>query len=188
MGTQSTLPPPARAADLCKYFTLTDDAKNALQPEMTPEQFLQAAVEKKWSGDAVQFLAHYLPKRQAVFWAMSCVRQSGIELTPEGEAALKATERWIADPSADNRQATLKAADEADTFTPAGMTALAAYYSDGLPQTEEPKNNAKAYFMTAKLAGGAVLTAAAVDRDKVLERFDAFIGKGIEIARKTHKR
>jgi hypothetical protein len=188
MGTQSTLPPPSRAADLCKYFSLGEDAKEALQPEMTPDQFLQVLAENKWFGDAVQFLAHYLPKRQAVFWAMTCVKQSGATTTPHGDAALKATEKWIAASNEENRQATLNAANDADTSTAAGATALAAYYSDGLPQTQDAKSNAKAYFMTAKLSGGAVLMAAVADREQVLARLESFVNKGIEIARKTHQR
>ena len=155
---------------------------------MTPEQFLQTADEKRWHPDAIQFLAHLLPKRQAVFWAMTCVRQSGAELTPQGEAALKGTESWIANPSEENRQSTLKLAEEADSATPAGATALAAYYSSGLPQTPEPRANAKAYFMTAKLSAGAVLMAAASNREQVLERLEAFVDKGLEIVRKTRNR
>jgi hypothetical protein len=188
MGTQTTIPPPSRAADLCKYLTLTDEAKQALQPEMTPDQFLQILVAKKWFGDAIQFIAHYLPKRQAVFWAMTCVKQSGMELTPQGETALMATEKWIAATNEENRQAALNAANDADTTTAPGATALAAYYSDGLPPTADPKMNAKAYFMTAKLAGGAVLMAAASDRDQTLPRLESFVDKGVEIARKTHQR
>ena len=188
MGTQSTLPPPARAVDLCKYFTLTDSAKVGLLPEMTPDQFLQAAVDNKWHSDAIQFLSHLLPKRQAVFWAMTCVRQSGEKLNAQEEAALKAAEKWIGDPSEENRQAALKAANDAETSTPAGATALAAHYSDGLPQTQDPKMNAKAYFMTAKLVTGAVLMVATSSSDQALSRMEAFLSKGMEIVKKTKQR
>jgi hypothetical protein len=188
MATHGQLPPPSRAADLCKYFTLGDEAKSALTPEMSPDDFLKLAVEKEWYTDAVQFLAHYLPKRQAVFWAMSCIRQVEPEPAPQAEAALKSAETWVADPSDDNRKATLNAANDADTGTPAGATALAAYYSDGLPATPDPKINAKAYFMTAKLTCGAVLLAATSDREQVVPRLEAFVNRGVEIAARTHAR
>ena len=188
MSAQGQLPPPSRAVELCKYFTLGEAAKKAVTPEMTPDQFLQLAVENKWHPDAIQFLAHYLPKRQAVFWAMSCTKQANAATTPQAEAALKSAEAWIADPSEENRKAALNAANDADTGTPAGATALAAYYSEGLPQTQDPKMNAKAYFMTAKLAGGAVLLAAAEDREQAVARMEAFVKRGVEIAKKTHQR
>ena len=188
MATQGQLPPPTHAAELCKYFALGEEARKGLTPEMHPDDFLALAVENKWYTDAVQFLAHYLPKRQAVFWAMSCVRQAGSELAPQGEAALKSAETWIADPSESNRKATLKTAEDADTTTPAGATALAAYYSDGLPQTPDSKTNAKAYFMTAKMVAGAVLMAATSDREQAVPRLEAFVNRGVEIAAKTHGR
>jgi hypothetical protein len=183
-----TIPPPSRAADLCKYFTLGDEAKKALTPEMTPEQFIQLAVDNRWHPDAVQFLAHYLPKRQAVFWAMTCAKQAGGESTPQAEAALKSAETWIAEPNEENRQAALKNANDAEPSTPAGATALAAYYSEGLPQTQDPKLNAKAYFMTAKLVAGAVLLAAVADREQAVARMEVFVSKGVEIAKKTLQR
>ena len=87
--------------------------------------------------------------------------------TPEQDVALKTTERWIAEPTEENRQAAFKAAEEADTATPAGITALAAYYSDALPPTADPKTNAKAYFITAKLVTAAVMMAATSDPEQL---------------------
>ena len=49
-----------------------------------------------------------LPKRQAVWWALGCVKQGVPEMPPEQDAALKTTERWIAEPTEENRQAAFK--------------------------------------------------------------------------------
>ena len=100
---------------------------------------------------------------------------------------MKSAEKWIAEPSEENRKATLKAAEAADTGTPAGCAALAAYYSEGLPRTEDPKSNARAYFMTAKLVGSAVLLTAAADPKQMLPRFAGFTGKGLEIVRRSRR-
>src|SRR4051812_24133061 len=176
--------PQVTAAELCRYFTLSEEGKRILTPEMAPEAFAQLLAEQKRNPDAVQLIAHYLPKRQAVFWALSCVRQFIPALTPEGEAALKAAEQWIAEPSDERRTATLKAADAADAGTPAGCTALAAYYSDGLPRTEDPKQNARAYFLTSKLVASALLMTATENPEQMHERFGAFVEKGLDIVRR----
>src|SRR4051794_1381546 len=170
--------PQVKAADLCRYFTLSDEGKKALTPEQAPEEFARTLTEAKKHPDAVQVIAHYLPKRQAVFWALTCVRQSVPEPPPEAENALKVAERWIAEPTDENRGAALKAADAADAGTPAGCTALAAYYSDGLPKTEDAKQNARAYFLTAKLVASAVLMAATEKPEEMDARFTAFLEKG----------
>lgn len=181
------IPPPAKAADLTKYMTLGEEAKATLAPDMTPDQFLAALSERKLFSDAIQFLAHYLPKRQSIFWAMTCTRQVFAEPTPEAEKALKAAERWIAEPTDENRHAAFKAGEEAEGSTAPGATALAAYYSSGLPQTADSRNNARAYFLSSKLVGGAVLMAATTDREQVLARLESFTAKGTEIAKRSVK-
>jgi hypothetical protein len=188
MSTQvNNGPRPARAAEVCRFFSLGDEAKKNLTPEQTPEEFIQLLLEKRLEADAIQFIAHYLPKRQAVFWALSCVKETPEAVGPQVEAAVQATEKWIVDPSEENRKATMKAAEDADAGTPVGATALAAFYADGLPRTEDPKANARAYFLTAKLVAAAVLMAAASDLEKVKERLPAFAGKGAEVVKKTHR-
>lgn len=174
-----------KAIEVTRYVTLGENAKKLLTPEMPATEYIDLLAAKELHTDAVQFIAHYLPKRQAVWWAMGCVRQAYSEFSPEQDAALKITERWIAEPTEENRQAALKAADVADSTTPAGMTALAAHYSDALPPTADPNTNAKAYFMTAKLVSGAVMLSAMADAEQMQPRFSGFTAKGIEVVKRT---
>ena len=174
-----------KATEVSRYVTLGEEAKKILTPEISANDFIEALISKQLHPDAVQFIAHLLPKRQAVWWALGCVKQSAEKPTPEQDVAMKTTERWIAEPSEENRQAAFKAAEEADTATPAGITALAAYYSDALPPTADPKTNAKAYFITAKLVTAAVMMAATSDPEQLKTRFSGFAIKGAEVVKRT---
>lgn len=175
-----------KATEVTRYVTLGEEAKKALTPEMSADEFIDTLLLQQLHPDAVQFIAHYLPKRQAVWWALGCVKQTvPPELPPEQDAAVKTTERWIAEPSEENRQATFKAAEVADTSTAAGITALAAFYTDALPPTADPNTNAKAYFVTAKLVTAAVMLAAASDPEKLKVRFSGFASKGAEVVKRT---
>ena len=175
-----------KATEVTRYVNLGEEAKKILTPEISANEYIDALISKQLHPDAVQFIAHYLPKRQAVWWALGCVKQSvPPEVPPEQDAALKSTERWIAEPSEENRQAAFKAAEDADTSTPAGITALAAYYSDALPPSTDPKTNAKAYFITAKLVTAAVMLAATADPDQLRTRFSGFVTKGVEVVKRT---
>lgn len=174
-----------KAIEVSRYVSLGEEAKKTLTPEMSANEFIEALVAKQLHPDAVQFIAHYLPKRQAVWWALGCVKQGMPDLPPEQDAAVKSAERWIAEPTEENRQAAFKAAESADTSTPAGITALAAYYSDALPQTADPKMNAKSYFITAKLVTAAVMLAATSDPDQLKLRFSGFVTKGVEVVKRT---
>lgn len=176
-----------KATEVTRYVNLGEEAKKVLTPEMSAGEFIDALIARQLHPDAVQFIAHYLPKRQAVWWAVGCVKQSDSELSPEQDAAVKTTERWIAEPTDENRQAAFKAAEIADTSSPAGITALAAYYSEGLPQTADPGNNAKAYFITAKLVTAAVMLAATSDPEQLKPRFSGFVTKGVEVVKRTKR-
>ena len=178
--------PPVTAADICRRFEPGDEARKELQPGMAPLQFLEVCAAKQLHIDGLQFIAHYLPKRQAVWWGLACVRQTAGE-KPREEAveAMRATERWIAEPNEENRKATLPAADAADTGTALGCIALSAYYADGLPASPDAKVTEKANAMTAKLVAGGVLLAG-VDDENPQERYAGFFSRGMEIVRRTH--
>ena len=99
---------------------------------MTPRQYLDLLVERQLHADAVQFLAHALPKREAVWWACLCARPVlGPEPPPAAAAALEAARAWVIDPRDEKRRATFPAAEAAEIGTPAGCAAAAAYFSGG---------------------------------------------------------
>src|ERR1700722_16356761 len=83
------------AAEVCKNFPLGDEAKKLLRDGSTPRQFLDVLVEKQQFPDAVRFLAHALPKREAVWWACLCARQAHGPNPPAPLGpALQAAEKW----------------------------------------------------------------------------------------------
>ncbi|HUS04978.1 MAG TPA: hypothetical protein VMZ52_01690 [Bryobacteraceae bacterium] len=168
-------------AEICNAFSLTAEARQAVAAASTPKQVLAVLAEKQLLTDALQFVAHALPKRQAVWWAAKCVRQVNPAPPPEAAAALDAAEKWIAEPTDEHRKAAMDAANKAELSTPAGCTGLAAFYSSGLGP------DPKAEFMTAKAAGAAVLMAAtAGPPESVQTHFREFLTKGIELVNRTH--
>ena len=73
------------ATEVCKHFPLGEEAKKLLRDGQTPAQFLDVLIEKQQFPDAVRFLAHALPKREAVWWAWFCARRTaGEEPAPYG--------------------------------------------------------------------------------------------------------
>src|ERR671937_2023253 len=88
------------AAEVCKHFPLGDEAKKLLRDGQTPAQFLDLLIEKQQFPDAVRFLAHALPKREAVWWACLSGRSvAGSSPPPPIAGALQAAEKWVSDPS-----------------------------------------------------------------------------------------
>src|SRR4051812_46454440 len=124
---------PRSTIELFAVAELSDDAKALLEGATTsPPQrtFVTALVERELYSDAVRFIAHALPRREAVWWAWVCARKSaGDTPAPAIKAALDATERWIMQPSEETRRHAMHYAEIAEFGTPAGCAALSAFLS-----------------------------------------------------------
>ncbi len=175
------------AADVCKHFDLGDAAKGLLRDGLAPKQFLDLLVEKKQFPDAVKFLAHALPKREAIWWACVCVRAAGTNLAPKGTAALAAAEKWVADPKEENRRAAAAAAQAAGLGTPAGLAAMACFWAEGSLGPPNVPPIPPGEFLTARGVAGAVLIAAVAEPAKAAERQKLFLAKGVEVANGANK-
>ncbi len=101
--------------------------------DQAPRSFLDALIEAGEFPDAVRFLAHALPKREAVWWACLCAREAAGADPPEPvAAALRAAEAWVADPSEENRRAAVaRGRGGRAAAPPAGCAAAAAFWSGG---------------------------------------------------------
>jgi hypothetical protein len=67
-----------RAADIAAVAELGEEAMGLLRPEIAPPDYVALLMSKKLYADAVRFVAHALPKREAVWWGwISAKRAAG---------------------------------------------------------------------------------------------------------------
>ena len=177
------------AAEICKRFALGEEAKKLLREGVAPGPFLDTLMEKQQFTDAVRFLAHALPKREAVWWACQCGRAvAGANPPPPIAAALQAAEKWVADPSEENRRAAMPAAEAAEFKTPAGCAAVAAFWSGGsLAPPNVPVVPPGEYLTAHGVAGAVMLAAVQAEPEKAPEKFRKFLAQGIEVAKGTQQ-
>lgn len=165
---------------------LDDEAMELMKPQLHPLDYVAKLMEKQLYVDAVRFVAHALPKREAVWWAwMSARRGSGENPAPKIKAALEATEKWIAQPSDENGRAAKEAADVAKLGTAAGCAGLAAFFSgDSLAPPDLPAVQPGPY-LTAKAVSGAVIFAAmSGDPNQAPEKFKSFVAQGVDVTKR----
>ena len=172
------------AQEVCARFELGDEARPLLRPGLTPAQYLDVLLEKQQYQDATKFLAHGLPKREAVWWACLCAKTAvGASLPPPSAAAIKSAERWVMDPNEENRRAAMPAAEEAQFGTPAACAALAAFFSGGsLGPPNVPAIPPAETLSADAVAGSIMLAVVSKEPEKAPEKFRAFLTRGIEIA------
>jgi hypothetical protein len=177
------------AAEVCKLCTLGDEAKALLRDGQTPKQFFDALMEKKQYLDAIRLLAVALPKREAVWWACLCARQAhGANPPPKIAAALAAAEKWVADPSEENRRAAQAAAEAAEMKTPAGCAAMGAFWSGGsLAPPHVPAVPPGEQLTGHGVAGAVMLAAVLIEPEKAAEKHRAFLDLGVNVASGTNR-
>ena len=163
---------------------LEEEAAALVEEGQSPAALLRNLLEHELTIDAIAFLAHALPKREAVWWACVCARKMPGGVTGEyATRALEAAEAWVKEPNEDNRRAAETAAEIADMEGPASFAAMAAFMSGGsIAPAEfdavEPPDN-----ITARLVAGAVIVAVHnFEPGEVDEKSRAFVAEGIDLA------
>jgi hypothetical protein len=188
-SSQMTSPtsPPHGAAELCVLADVGEEARALLVPDDMPREFVSQLVANGLFPDAVRIIAHALPRREAVWWAWVCARKvAGAEPAPPVQAALDATERWIVQPTEENRREALLFGEAAEFGTAAGCAALAAFMSSGSLAPPEVPPVPPGEYLTAKAVSGSVtLAAVATEPERAKEKFQEFLKLGLEVADRT---
>jgi hypothetical protein len=132
-------------------------------------------------SDAILFLSHLLPRREAVWWALQCVRALLGEAA--ADEALRAAEIWVRAPEDENRQAALRIANDSDRRKPTTWLAFAAGWSGGsmVPPDQNPTPPPSG--ACAMAANTAIMTAVTAGAPRaVVERIVACAEAGVRFA------
>ena len=149
--------------------------------DSAPRDYTQAALSGPRPTDAIIFLAYLLPRREAVWWAIQCVRAMLGSSADDG--ALRAADAWVRAPEDDNRRAALAACNARDQRAATTWLAFAAGWSGG---SVTPSDNDPMPAPPAACAQGVhtavILAACAGDPLGVVDRLKACAEAGIRFA------
>jgi hypothetical protein len=149
--------------------------------DIAPPAYARALLGSPRPSDAVLFISHLLPRREAVWWAAQCVRA----LLGAGAAdeAFRAAELWVRTPEDDNRRAALSAANASDRRKPTTWLAFAAGWSGGSLLAADQKPLPPPSGACAMAANTAIMMAvAAGDPRAVVDRIAACAEAGVRFA------
>jgi hypothetical protein len=169
------------AREIVELFEADESARARVRPDWTPGFYFAELLGRKEYASATRFLAHALPKREAVWWACLSARQ--LPSKPESAAAIEAAEKWVANPTDANRRATMPLAVQAGMASAAGCAALAAFVSEGslAPPDADPVPPGE-QLMPETVAGGILLGAGECGETKVASQLGSFLELGLEVA------
>jgi Family of unknown function (DUF6931) len=171
----------ATARDVYEAFV---DLKRIAAPpkdDSAPLDYARALLASPRPSEATIFIAHLLPRREAVWWAIQCVR--AMPGANAGDDARRAAEAWVREPEDDSRRAALAAAAAGDQRTATTWLAFAAGWSGGsisAPDQQPLPAPPSACAMAANTA--VMLAACAGDPLGVVPRIKACAEAGIRFA------
>lgn len=173
-----------KATEICSDIDLTEPGQALLKHEQPPAEFLGALLDQSLYVDAVRFLARALPKREAVWWACLCARESlTIKASPKNLAAVEKAERWVYQPTEENRRAAMAAAELTKLDGAGGWAAMAAFWSGGSMASPDAPVVLPADNLSSKAVASAVMLAAvAGPPEGIVPAYQLFIRQGINIA------
>ncbi|HEY5603542.1 MAG TPA: Twin-arginine translocation pathway signal [Gammaproteobacteria bacterium] len=174
-----------KAIDIVRHYELEKESRALLTEDQRPSEFLDTLIKNELYYDAVTFLAHSLPAREAVWWACVCCRYFLEGSDVKYQLALNAAEAWVYDPSEQNRRIAEKFAEEGDYATSASWAAAAAFWSGGsITKENDPAMEPPAFLYAHAVAGSVVMAAGwkQPEADEVKQRFETYLKHGISIA------
>ncbi len=189
---------PPTAAEICVNFSLDADAAELLNDKLTPREYVDLLTARHLFDDVIRFMCYALPKPEAIWWACLCVRKAAAATgsnpaksataknaasNSKDQRAVEAAERWLAEPSEDNRRAAAAAAEATNYDTAAGFAAAAAGWSGGSLAPPEFAAVPPSPLLTAQAVGGALrLASIALGQARMVTTQQEFLATGIEIA------
>jgi uncharacterized protein DUF6931 len=153
------------------FETFADLRRLAPEPidDSPPLDYARRLLASDRPAQAIPFIAHLLPRREAVWWARQCV---GAILGPRAEdKALSAAEAWVRAPEEDNRRAALAIGAAGDQRIATTWLALAAGWSGGSLVAPEHKPMPPQPSACANAANAAIILAITAQDPPAIRRW-----------------
>jgi hypothetical protein len=178
-----------RASEPAQRCALGEAARGLLDPHASPADFLDRLMGAGHLADAVRFLAQALPAREAVWWSCLAARlaQRDADAQATGaqvQAAQRAAESWVFQPSEDNRRLAHASAQATDFQSPASWAAMAAFWSGGsMAPPSAPAVPVPAGLVGQAVSAAVILAAVQHRPEQAPVRLAELLEDGLDIAR-----
>lgn len=170
------------AAAVCQLYELPDEVTQLLNEKFTPAQFLAVLLDQKFYKDGAVFLAHALPKREAIWWSYLCV--ASLEEAHNGQIKelLRMVKDWVYNPSDKNRRAAGALAEKVGFKSAASWVGMAVFWSGGsITALDQPEVLPAPALMPQAISGAVMLAAVAIP-EKSEPSYQRFICQALDIA------
>jgi hypothetical protein len=170
--------------EFCQQIGIGKAGRKLLDASLTPWGFFGRLLANEKFPDAIRFLAHTLPKREAVWWGCLCLRMvAGPNLGPKQTQAFQSAVRWVLDPNQANCQAAEAAGRAAGFATPAGCLAMSVFWTGkSLTPPNQPAVPPDPLLTANTLTGVILMAATEGEPGNTPKNQRQFLSMGISVA------
>ena len=170
------------AAEICGRFDLPSEAWPLLDESMAPSDFVEALVAEKLYVAGIDFLAHALAPREAIWWGGLCFQHvCGDEWSAEDKAAGRAAIQWVLDPTESHRAAAGAPATIAGPASAAGRLAMAVHQTDVEEPADAPSGPVDPFAPAKAVAGAVKLASIRSEPVRIADTQRLFVELGLRI-------
>ncbi|WP_269582316.1 DUF6931 family protein [Roseibium sp. Sym1] len=143
------------------FETYPDLSETVSEPsgDVAPEDYALELQESEEPNRAIAYFAHVLPKREAVWWGMHCVKGLDAVSNEHDREVLELSENWVREGDEDARAAVHAAAEAAKNDSASVWIGFAAGWSGGSLSPNPDHRVEMPDDLTAKAVNAAVLIA-----------------------------
>lgn len=165
-------------------FDLKNEARALLREGMSSGEFLEVLLTSKQYLASIDFIAHALPAREAVWWGCLCLHHvCGNNLSELDKEACQAAVQWVLQPTDENRALAKAPAEAAGTGSPAAALAAAANQTgDNLTPPKAPTMPPKPFAPAKAVTNAVKLSISKADPIKITETQRLLLELGIGVA------
>lgn len=166
------------------HVALPAPAKTAIEGVVDAPSALARLEQGGFLLEASRFLAHALPRREAVWWACMCARHTEPRELPEADRrARAAAESWVREQTDAQRRQAMAEAQAGGCATPEAWAGVAAFWSgDSMAPPDQPKVPPMPHLAGLAVAGAVALASVRGSPARQPERLRRFLESGRSIA------
>lgn len=184
MSSQLTGPQEMAAAEICTRFDAGERVRTVLRDGMGPRELLEVLLASKQYTSGIDFMAHALPAREAIWWGCLCIQHAcGDNLSPTDKTACIAAVQWVMRPNEQNRAAAKAPAQAAKAPSPAGSLAMAVSLTGGsLGPPNAPPVPPPPFAWSGYVAAAIKFAAIKVEPSRIADTQRLFVELGMRLA------
>jgi hypothetical protein len=151
---------------------------------MGPGEFIAALMANKLYIAGIEFLAHALPPREAVWWGCLCFQHAcGNAMSAPDKGAATAAVHWVLQPSDSTRGAAKVQGEAAGPASVAGVLAMAAYQTGpGFASPGGPPMPVPPFGAAKSVANAIKLACTKSEPARIIETQKSFVELGVGVA------